>query len=60
MDLELTSPLATGLLILAALAGYQYRICWKNEGPAWKLWVFGLVAGLSLLTLGFVPLRAGG
>ncbi|MGX9356155.1 hypothetical protein ACS3SW_13645 [Roseobacteraceae bacterium S113] len=49
--------MATVLFVLACLAGFQYRRVWKAEGPAWKLWVFGVVAGGCLLVLGFVPLE---
>lgn len=51
---------ATGIFVLACLAGYKYRRVWKSEGPRWQLWVFGGVAAACLLTLGFVPLAVPG
>lgn len=56
-DLSLTPAIATGLFVLAVLAGYRYRRVWKSEGPAWRLWVFGSIAATCLLALGFIPLR---
>lgn len=44
------------LFVIACLAGYQYRRTWKAEGPRWQLWLFGAVAAVALLTLGFLPL----
>ncbi|MEM9050084.1 MAG: hypothetical protein AAGC92_15345 [Pseudomonadota bacterium] len=55
-DANLPPALATVIFILACWCGYQYRRAWHAEGPAWKLWLYGLLAGLCLLTLGFVPL----
>ena len=55
-ELALTPVTATLLFVVACLAGYRYRSVWKAEGPRWQLWVFGLVAAVALLTLGFLPL----
>jgi len=56
-DLVLTPPVATALFVVACLAGYRYRRVWKAEGPRWQLWVFGILAGVILLVLGFVPIE---
>ena len=58
MSLSLTPFFATILVVTAVIAGYRYRQTWKSEGPIWKLWLYGAVAGTALLVLGFVPLRA--
>ncbi|MEM9099652.1 MAG: hypothetical protein AAGC79_14145 [Pseudomonadota bacterium] len=59
-DMILTPLLATAIFVVACCAGYAYRRVWKAEGPVWKLWVYGLVAGLCLLTVGFVPVSPAG
>lgn len=53
----LSPATATALFVAAVLAGHRYRKIWKAEGPAWQLWLFGLVAAACLLTVGFVPLN---
>ncbi|MEM1345843.1 MAG: hypothetical protein AAGI34_14865 [Pseudomonadota bacterium] len=55
-DLTLTPPLATLLLVVAVVAGHRYRRVWKSEGPAWQAWLYGTLAAVCLLILGFVPL----
>ena len=55
-DFTLTPAIATVIFVLACLSGYQYRRVWKNEGPKWQLWVYGLLAAGGLLILGFKPL----
>ncbi|MEM9708013.1 MAG: hypothetical protein AAF871_04420 [Pseudomonadota bacterium] len=50
---------ATAIFVLAVLAGYRYRRVWKTEGPRWQAWLFGAVAGICLLALGFFPLDIG-
>ncbi|WP_343565255.1 hypothetical protein [Kiloniella sp. b19] len=61
MTLFTLTPLsATIFFVVACLAGYKYRRVWKAEGPAWQLWISGLIAAGSLLTLAFVPLSPGG
>ncbi|WP_282602057.1 hypothetical protein [Paracoccus sp. PARArs4] len=57
-DMTLTPVTATIIFVIACLAGYAYRRTWKTEGPAWKLWLFGTVAAVALLVLGFTPLTA--
>ncbi|MEO1041489.1 MAG: hypothetical protein AAFX52_04295 [Pseudomonadota bacterium] len=57
--MSLTPMTATAFFIVGVLAGYQYRKNWKLEGPAWKSWVFGSVAGLCLATVAFVPMSMG-
>ncbi|MEM9060994.1 MAG: hypothetical protein AAGD13_11080 [Pseudomonadota bacterium] len=59
-DLALSPALATAIFVIACWAGFQYRRVWKVEGPAWKLWLYGLTAGACLLTVGFFPLSPGG
>ncbi|MAQ85412.1 hypothetical protein [Psychromarinibacter halotolerans] len=58
-DLSLTPAVATVLFVIACLAGYRYRSVWKAEGPRSQLWLFGLIAAVSLLTLGFLPVTGG-
>jgi len=58
-DLALTPTSATLLFVIACLAGYRYRSVWKTEGPRYQLWLFGVIAALCLLVLGFVPMRGG-
>ena len=55
-QITLTPLIATILIFLAVLAGNRYRRVWKAEGPRWQLWLFGLIAAASLLTLAFVPM----
>ncbi|MBU2958992.1 hypothetical protein Q4511_08520 [Paracoccus sp. 1_MG-2023] len=56
-ELTLTPLIATIIFVIACIAGYAYRRTWKSEGPAWKLWLFGVIAAAALLTLGFTPLQ---
>ncbi|MGR3713726.1 MAG: hypothetical protein ACU0A6_11470 [Shimia sp.] len=49
---------ATGLFVLACLAGTRFRNVWKNEGPRWQLWLTGVTAGVCLLVVALVPLAA--
>ncbi len=58
-DLTLSHAVATVIFVLGCLCGVRYRQIWKAEGPRWQLWLFGGLAAAALLTLGFVPLRAG-
>lgn len=57
---NLTPTSATIIFTLGCLAGYRYRAVWKAEGPRWQLWLFGVVAAVALLTLGFVPMAEAG
>lgn len=54
-DLILSPFVATSLFVLACFAGFQYRRVWVNEGPRWKLWVFGVLAGVCLAIVAFIP-----
>ncbi|MAC79673.1 MAG: hypothetical protein CML66_16610 [Rhodobacteraceae bacterium] len=54
-DLTLSPVSATLLFVIACFAGYRYRTVWKTEGPRRQLWLYGVIAALSLLTLGFLP-----
>ncbi|MEM8636428.1 MAG: hypothetical protein AAGF33_15785 [Pseudomonadota bacterium] len=56
-SIHLSPTIATILFVIAVLAGYRYRANWKREGPAWKAWVFGSIAGVCLLAVGLVPVR---
>lgn len=58
-NLNLTPFWATILVVVAVFAGHQYRKNWKNEGPLWKAWAYGALAGGCLLALGFIPLTTG-
>ena len=58
-DFALTPLTATGLFVIACIAGYSYRRVWKTEGPRSRLWLYGVIAAVALLTLGFVPMRGG-
>lgn len=58
-DFMLTPVTATLIFTAACLAGYAYRRTWKNEGPRWKLWAYGVIAAFGLLTLSFVPMANG-
>lgn len=56
-NLTLTPLLATTIFVIAVLAGVNFRRAWKNEGPQWQLWLYGGIAAICLLTVGFVPLE---
>lgn len=58
----LTLGTGTALLIfvIACLAGYQYRRVWRAEGPSYQLWIFGIVAAVCLLVVGFIPIAVPG
>lgn len=56
-ELTLSPLIATVIFVLACLSGIQYRRVWKAEGPRWQLWLFGVLAALGLLIVGFVPLK---
>jgi len=53
--MTLTSLTATLLFVLACLSGYQYRRVWVKEGPRWQLWLFGVLAGVCLALVAFIP-----
>ena len=55
----LTPLTATLIFVVAVIAGYRYRRVWKAEGPRWQLWLFGLLAAVCLLAVGFLPLKPG-
>ncbi|MEM9350681.1 MAG: hypothetical protein AAGA47_10490 [Pseudomonadota bacterium] len=55
-EMTLSPALATVLFVAACLAGMRYRVVWKAEGPRWQLWLFGAIAAVCLLTVGFIPL----
>lgn len=55
------TPVSGALLVLiAVVSGHRFRRAWKEQEPGWRrrAWFYGLVAGLGLLTLAFVPLKA--
>nr|WP_247738852.1 MULTISPECIES: hypothetical protein [unclassified Shimia] len=58
-DLILSPAVATVLFVLACLAGHRYRRVWKEEGPRWQLWLFGLVAASCLLLVALLPVSTG-
>ncbi|MEM7301980.1 MAG: hypothetical protein AAF468_12915 [Pseudomonadota bacterium] len=51
--------LAFILFMIGCVAGYQYRRVWKVGGATWQLWLFGIIAAGSFLTIGFVPVAGG-
>lgn len=55
-SLTLTPAVATVLFFVTCVAGFQYRRVWKNEGPRYQYWLFGIIAAMGLLILGFIPL----
>ncbi|MBI1495050.1 hypothetical protein [Halocynthiibacter styelae] len=55
-DLTLPPTLALILFVVAILAGHSFRRVWKAEGARWQLWLFGSVAAICLITVGFLPL----
>ena len=57
---QLTPLTASALVIVAVVAGHRYRRNWQQEGPVWKAWLYGLVAGGALTVLAFTPLTSGG
>ena len=59
MDLYLTPIPAVLSLVLAIGCGYRYRENWKSKPDNWvqRAWIYGSVACLSLLALGFIPLK---
>ncbi|MEM9583980.1 MAG: hypothetical protein AAGA08_12765 [Pseudomonadota bacterium] len=59
-DLSLSPALATAIFCVTCLAGYRYRRVWKSEGPRHQYWLFGLIAAIGLLTLGFIPIEVPG
>lgn len=48
---------ALSVFVTGVVAGYQYRRVWKSEGPKIQLWVFGLISGICLLSVGLIPLE---
>ncbi|NVK34531.1 MAG: hypothetical protein HWE23_08620 [Rhodobacteraceae bacterium] len=48
------------LVVLVVIAGYRFRDNWKHQPDGWKMraWVYGLLAGIGLLILSFIPLAA--
>ena len=59
--IQITMPPSAALVIfvIGVVAGYQYRRVWKSEGPRIQLWIFGIVASVSLLAVGLIPLDIG-
>jgi len=57
-DFILSPLVATAFFVLACFAGYQYRRVWVKEGPRWQLWLFGVIAGLCLALVAFVPVAS--
>jgi hypothetical protein len=59
-DFALPSWLAVIVFVAVVLAGHRFRKVWKEQPPGWqkRAWVFGSIAFVGLLVLGFVPLRS--
>ncbi|MEM6303923.1 MAG: hypothetical protein AAF744_04340 [Pseudomonadota bacterium] len=56
----LTPLTATAIFVAAVFFGYRYRATWKEEGPAWLLWVYGVLTAVGFLVLGFTPMDVSG
>lgn len=55
------TPLTGSLLVLAVVVcGYRFRDLWKRQPEGWQksAWFYGLIAGLGLLALSFIPLQS--
>lgn len=57
-NINFTSLLATLLFIIAVISGHLYRKNWKNEGPTWKLWLYGTISGGLMIMVAFVPISS--
>ena len=57
LEFTLSPMLATGIFVVSCLCGHRYRKVWKADGPNWQLWMFGGLAAMGLLVLGFVLVR---
>ncbi|MEM7194226.1 MAG: hypothetical protein AAF402_04695 [Pseudomonadota bacterium] len=55
--MTISPQLGVLLVFLTAASGHLYRKTWKNNGSRLFLWVYGLIAAISILVLGFVPLQ---
>lgn len=56
-ELALPPALAVVIFVLACVSGVQFRRVWKNEGSRVQLWLWGGLAAVGFLILGFVPLE---
>ncbi len=45
------------LVIVAVVAGHNFRKSWVAGDSKTRLWIFGLLAAASLLALGLIPLK---
>ena len=59
-DLTLSPFVATLIFCAVCLAGMRYRAVWKAEGPRYQYWLYGTIAAVGLLILGFVPMALPG
>ncbi len=59
MEFHLTPLVAVILLIVAVASGHLYRENWKSKPKRWLLraWIYGAIACVTLLALGFIPLE---
>lgn len=55
-NINITPFWATLLFVIAIIAGHLYRSNWKNEGPTWKLWLYGIISGTLLATIALIPI----
>jgi hypothetical protein len=58
-NLYLTPVTGAILVFLVVVFGHRFRDNWKKQEEGWqrRAWLFGVPAGLGLLTLAFVPLK---
>ncbi len=58
-NLNLTPVIGALIVVIAVVCGHRFRLAWKEQTPGWqrRAWVFGVLAGLGLLILAFVPLK---
>ncbi|MEM9839532.1 MAG: hypothetical protein AAF830_10325 [Pseudomonadota bacterium] len=53
--LTLPPALAVALFTIGVVAGYRYRQNWKDEGPGWKSWAYGVTVAICFGSVAFLP-----
>lgn len=58
-EIYLTPLTGSILVVLAVGSGHLFRDNWKKQEDGWqrRAWLYGVLAGGSLLMLAFVPLK---